>query len=156
LEFESVPRVHYTGYVDKRSQELPEMRVWESARRIKRSLYRLADTEAFRKEERLRKQLREAAASAASHISEGHARFDPLDHARYLKMAKASLAECQNHLLDAVDRRILSEPVQQEHDASIRGLVRGLMELIAYLQSPQAKRNAERIRRQRAARRSLN
>jgi len=49
------------------------------------------------------------------------ARFDPLDHARYVKMAKASLAECQ-----------------------------------AYLQSPQAKRNAERIRRQRAARRSLN
>ena len=68
------------------------MRVWQSARRIKQSLYRLSDTAPFRKENRLRDQLREAAASAASQISEGHARFDPLDHARYLKMAKASLA----------------------------------------------------------------
>jgi four helix bundle protein len=125
------------------------MRVWESALAIKRSLYDLLDGERFKKEERLRNQLREAAASAVSHISEGHARFDPLDHARFLKMAKASLAECQNHLIDAVDRRVIDEELRQEHDDRIKGLLKGLVELIAYLQSPQAKRNAERIKKRR-------
>jgi 23S rRNA-intervening sequence protein len=54
-----------------------ELRVWESALAIKRSLHELADGEGFKKEERLRHQLREAAASAVSHISEDYARFDP-------------------------------------------------------------------------------
>jgi four helix bundle protein len=72
-----------------------ELRIWESARVVKRSLYELIDTDPFDKAERLRGQLREAAASAVSQISEGYGRFDPGDHARYLKMAKASLIECQ-------------------------------------------------------------
>ncbi|HEY7189445.1 MAG TPA: four helix bundle protein [Vicinamibacterales bacterium] len=137
------------GMSNKPSNTFRRMRVWESALAIKRSLYDLLDGERFKKEERLRNQLREAAASAVSHISEGHARFDPLDHARFLKMAKASLAECQNHLIDAVDRRVIDEELRQEHDDRIKGLLKGLVELIAYLQSPQAKRNAERIKKRR-------
>jgi hypothetical protein len=65
-------------------------------------------------------------------------------------MAKASLAECQNHLVDAVDRGLLDDATRQSHDDKITGLVKGLVELIAYLQSPQARRNAERIKKRRA------
>jgi four helix bundle protein len=130
-----------------------EMRVWGAARAVKQALYDLADTDAFLKEERLRNQLREAAASAVSHIGEGYGRFDPRDHARFLKMGRASLIECQNHLVDAVDRRVITETIRQEHDLKIQGVLRGLTPLISYLQSPQARTNVERIKRKRAQRR---
>jgi four helix bundle protein len=130
-----------------------EMRVWESARAFKKTIYDLVDTKPFAKEDRLRDQLREAASSAASQIGEGYGRFEPGDHARYLKMARASLIECQNHLIDAVDRKAITETVRHEHDATIVGILRELDPLIGYLQSPEAKKNVERIKRQTAERR---
>lgn len=130
-----------------------ELRVWDAAREVKRALYELIDTPPFDRAERLRDQLREAAASAVSQISEGYGRFDPGDHARYLKMARASLVECQNHLVDAVDRRVISDAIRQQHDESIQGVLKGIGGLIAYLQSAQARKNVERIKQQRAARR---
>jgi four helix bundle protein len=133
-----------------------ELRVWDSARALKNSLYALTNTPSFQAEERLYKQLREAAASAASHIAEGYGRFEPLDHARFLKMGKASLIECQNHLIDAMDRGLITDRTREEHDAMIRGLLNGLGGLIAYLQSPEAKKNVEQIKRRRIARRSRN
>jgi hypothetical protein len=52
--------------------------------------------------------------------------------------------------VDAVDRGLLDDATRQSHDDKITGLVKGLVELIAYLQSPQARRNAERIKKRRA------
>jgi four helix bundle protein len=130
-----------------------EMRVWESARAFKKSIYDLVDAKEFAKEVRLRDQLREAASSAASQIGEGYGRFEPGDHARYLKMARASLIECQNHLIDAVDRKAITETVRHAHDGRIVGILRELDPLIGYLQSPEAKENVERIKRQTAERR---
>jgi four helix bundle protein len=130
------------------------LRVWDAAREVKQSLYDLVETPPFDGAERLREQLREAAASAVSQISEGYGRFEPGDHARYLKMARASLVECQNHLVDAMDRRLISDSVREEHEKRIQGVLNGIGGLIAYLQSPEAKRNVERIKQQRAARRA--
>ena len=130
-----------------------EMRVWGSARAFKKTIYDLVDAKEFAKEERLRHQLREAAASAAGQIGEGYGRFEPGDHARYLKMARAPLIECQNHLIDAVDRKTITETVRHQHDATIVGILRELDPLIGYLQSPEAKKNVERIKGQRAERR---
>jgi four helix bundle protein len=130
------------------------MRVWDAAREVKLSLYDLIDTPPFDRAQRLRDQLREAAASAVSQISEGYGRFDPGDHARYLKMARASLVECQNHLVDAMDRGLITDDIRQQHDEKIVGVLKGIGGLIAYLQSAQAKKNIERIKQQRAVRRT--
>ncbi len=121
---------------------------------MKQSIYDLIDTPPFDRAPRLRDQLREAAASAVSQISEGYGRFDPGDHARYLKMARASLVECQNHLVDAVDRTLMTNATRQPLDDRIQGVLTGIGGLIAYLQSAQAKKNVERIKQQRTARRA--
>jgi four helix bundle protein len=130
-----------------------ELRVWHAASEFKKAVYDLSDTEPFHREPRLRDQLREAAASALSRISEGYARFEPADQARFMRMAKASLVECQNHLIDAVDRRVISEKVRVEHNEMIERVLRQIGPFIVYLQSPEAKKNAERIKRRRAANR---
>jgi four helix bundle protein len=131
-----------------------ELRIWEAARAVKQALHDLSDQDQFKREQRLYHQIREAAASAASQISEGYGRFEPLDHARYLKMGRASLIECQNHLVDAMDRGLIPEAIRAAIDEKIRGLLKGVDELIAYLQSDEAKKNVERIKRQRSARRN--
>jgi hypothetical protein len=68
-------------------------------------------------------------------------------------MAKASLVECQNHLIDAVDRGAITEAARQEHDDRAADLLKQIAAFIIYLQSPQAKKNADRIRQGRSARR---
>ena len=139
--------------VGQGAKNFGDLRVWRAASEFKKGVYRLTETEPFRWESRLRDQLREAAASAVSHISEGYARFEPADQARFMRMAKASLVECQNHLIDAVDRGVIKEEVREEHNEKIESALRQIGPFIVYLQSPQAKKNAERIKRQRAARR---
>jgi four helix bundle protein len=126
-----------------------ELRAWRLAYAFKLSVYDLVLRSPLAADFTLRDQLRNAAASAPSNISEGFARFDPADFARLVKIAKASLVECQNHLQDAVDRGYISGAVRDEHLARANEALKEIGGLIAYLQSPEAKRNAERIRRAR-------
>lgn len=100
------------GMVARRFEDL---RAWQLARVFKLGIYQLIEGPPLSHDENLAGQLREAARSAVSQITEGFGRFDPLDFARFVKMARASLIECKNHLIDAVDRRLISEDVRREH-----------------------------------------
>src|SRR5262245_61961626 len=58
--------------------------------------------------------------SAQTHQPVSHTKFltlpfDPLDNARFVKMARASMLECHNHLGDAVDRKRITEETRHEH-----------------------------------------
>jgi four helix bundle protein len=93
-----------------------ELRAWQTAYAFKLRIYELLESGPLSNDETLRKQLRESAASAPSQIAEGFGRFDPVDFGRFVKMGRASLVECQNHLQDAVDRGYITELVRREHD----------------------------------------
>jgi four helix bundle protein len=131
-----------------------ELRSWQVARAFKRAVYGLTESGSLSRDDRLQFQLREAAASAVSHISEGFGRFDPADFARFVKMARASVIECQNHLEDAVDRGHITDEVRRVHDAQAQLVLKEIGGLLDYLQSPEAKRNAERVRQRRIERRN--
>jgi len=68
-------------------------------------------------------------------------------------MARASILECQNHLQDAVDRRHITDDVREDYDTAAQQVLREIGGLLDYLQSPEAKRNAERVRQKRMERR---
>jgi four helix bundle protein len=108
--------------------------------------------ECFRAHSRLEGQLRDAAAGPPSHISEGYGRFDPADFARFVRMARASILECRNHLQDGVDRGVLDEASRQALATQADDVLVEIGGLMDYLHSPEAKRNAERIRQQRIER----
>src|SRR5215212_3634936 len=97
-----------------------DLRAWQAARAFKRGVYELVLEPTLALDQRLSSQLREGAASAQSCISEGFGRFDPADFARLVKMGRASIIECQNHLEDAVDRGHIVEAVRLDHDARAR------------------------------------
>jgi four helix bundle protein len=135
------------------AKKFRELRAWQAAYAFKLKVYDLIEEGPLSEDERLRKQFREGAASAPSQISEGFGRFDPVDFARFVKMARASILECQNHLQDAVDRQHITEHVREEHDKFAREALMEIGGLLDYLHSPEAKRNAERIRQKRVERR---
>ena len=129
-----------------------DLRAWQAARAFKLRVYELLDSGRLSAHPRLETQLREAAASAPSHISEGFGRFDPADFARFVKMARAAVLECRNHLQDAVDRGALDEATQQAVSTQSDEVLTEVGGLLDYLHSPEARRNAERVRHRRAER----
>ncbi len=133
-----------------------DLRAWQTSRTFKLAIYRLVAAGPLARDFRLRDQLKESAASAVSQVVEGFGRFSPADFARFLAMAKASLLEAQNHLEDAVDRGYISDECRTENNRLAQAALRDVTALLEYLQSPQAKANAERARAKRQARRTQN
>lgn len=129
-----------------------ELKAWQAVVAFKDGIYDLIEREPLATDLRLRDQLRESAASAQSHIAEGFGRFDPLDNARFVKMARASMLECHNHLGDAVDRKRITEETRRDHLPRWEIAMKEIGGWLDYLQSPEAKRNADRIRQQRVER----
>jgi four helix bundle protein len=54
-------------------------------------------------------QIRDSASSVPANVAEGFARRSPRDFARFLSIAKGSLSETQDRILDGVDRRYIAE-----------------------------------------------
>lgn len=134
-------------------RSIEEIDAWQRARAFKIAVYALVEAGGLSRDFKLRDQLREAAAAAPSQISEGFGRFDPVDFARFVKMARGSIHECRNHLIDAVDRHHITEETRGKHDALAEEVLKEIGGLLDYLQSPEATRNAARIRRARFERR---
>jgi len=86
-----------------------------------------------------------------AHIAEGFGRFNPADFARFCVIARSSLMESQNHLLDFVDKRYISEQVRLELNQLAETALEEVTGLMEYLQSPEALRNARRARERRIA-----
>jgi four helix bundle protein len=135
------------------AQTYQDLRAWQTVRAFKVGLYTLIEQPPLAHDFALCDQLRKAAASAQSNIAEGFGRFDPPDFGRFVKVARASLLECRNHLSDAVDRRLLAEDAVRDHEARLAEAMKEVGGLLDYLHSPEAKRNAERIRQRRIERR---
>jgi len=54
-------------------------------------------------------QIRASSASGPENIAEGFGRFRPRDSARFYEIARASIMETQNHLIDGRDRGNLED-----------------------------------------------
>ena len=98
-----------------------------------------------------RSQLEESVNGPPGHVAEGFGRFNPADFARFLVLARSSLMESQNHLRDAVDKRYITEEIRLEHDRLAEAALQEVTGLMEYLQSPEALRNARRVRERRIA-----
>ncbi len=78
-----------------------ELKVWQQGMEITREIYKL--TAGFLKDELygLTSQIRRCAVSIPSNIAEGHSRDSTRELARFVSIAKGSLAELETQLLIA-------------------------------------------------------
>jgi four helix bundle protein len=91
------------------AERFEDLVVWQLSVELRRLVYRLTKTGPVAKDFDFHDQIRSSASSAPRNISEGFKRFDPPEFAHFLKIALASLAETQNHLLHGREEKYFSD-----------------------------------------------
>ncbi|MCH5715413.1 four helix bundle protein [Niabella hibiscisoli] len=90
-------------------QSFEDLEVWKAARGLKKEISALTkkfpDIEKFR----LSDQLIRSSRSIGAQISEGHGRHTIPDRLRFCVIARGSLSETLNHLIDALDEEYITE-----------------------------------------------
>jgi four helix bundle protein len=86
-----------------------KLEVWQIARKINNSIYRM--TKSFPSDERygLSSQIRRSISSVMANIAEGSGRSSQSDRAHFYNMAFSSALESLNHLIVAADLQYIDE-----------------------------------------------
>jgi four helix bundle protein len=131
-----------------------DLRAWQACDRYKKAVYRLCAEPPLSADWSRRKQLEQSVAGPPAHLAEGFGRFNPPDSARFAVIARSSLMESQNHLRDAVDKGYITEMQRLQLEALAEVALQETTGWMEYLQSPEALRNARRVRERRIASRA--
>jgi four helix bundle protein len=81
---------------------------WQRCRELSDVIFEITEAGPVTRNSPFRDQIRDAAQSAAPLIAEGFVRFLPGDFIRYLRMARAEIAEVQSDLEEAQARNYFS------------------------------------------------
>src|SRR5436190_14798166 len=86
-------------------RKFQDLECWQLSYEFKKRVYALVDRTSAKKDLRFCGQIMDSAASAPSNLAEGFAAYRHRESARYARIARSSLAETQDHLVDGVDRK---------------------------------------------------
>ena len=87
----------------KTYQSFTELEVWKKSRQFKKEIFDLVQTFPDNGKYRLSDQAIRSSRGINSSIAEGHGRFTYKDQLHYCVIARGSLSETYNHLIDAYD-----------------------------------------------------
>lgn len=104
----------------KKAEGFEDLVVWQKARELTKKIYELTKGKEFSKDFSLVDQLRRAAVSVLSNITEGFERGSNVEFIQFLYMAKGSCGEVRAQLYVARDQGYISV----EDFDSVRGLAR--------------------------------
>ena len=82
---------------------------WQLSYELKCEVFAFTETGPASRDFKYRDQIRDSARSAPRNIAEGFGRFRPKDAARFYEIARASLIETRNHLIDGRDSAHLDD-----------------------------------------------
>lgn len=116
-------------------QSFEELEVWKKARILKNEI--LALVKRFPAEEKFRlcDQLIRSSRSINSQIAEGHGRQSNPDRLRFCIIARGSLSETLNHLIDSFDCELISIKELEYFRLKIQEIEKLLNGYIAFLQN---------------------
>jgi len=126
------------------AKRFEDLAVWQLTVNLRRLVFQMTKEGRVTTDFKFRDQIRSSARSAPSNIAEGFKRFDPPEFAHFMKIALASLAETQDHLMHGRDEKYFTDDqFTQAWRLSCRSLKAG-NRLHEYL------RNCSRKKKQRA------
>lgn len=117
------------------AKDYTELIVWQLARELADRVTVLASGASLRREFDLVRQLKSSANSVCANIAEGFGRFAPADFARFLRIARGSALELQEHLHQLQVQQMIAAPDARELSQLGRRVVGALTALIRYLDS---------------------
>lgn len=85
------------------------LEVWKKARQLKKEIIALVKDFPTEEKFRLVDQLKRSSRSVETQITEGHGRNTWPDKLRFCVIARGSLSETLNHLIDSFDESIIDE-----------------------------------------------
>jgi len=97
-------------------QSFTDLDVWKSARKLKLRTWKLVKNFPAEEKYRLTDQLIRSTRGIGTAIAEGHGKFYYKDQINYCVIARGSLSESLNHLIDAMD----SEYILKDELASFK------------------------------------
>ena len=114
-------------------QSYKDLIIWQKSIELVTLLYEL--TEKFPKQEifGLTSQIRRAAVSIPANIAEGYARKHKNEYIQFIRIAYASGAELETHLIIAQNLKILESPQIEKAQNMLDMIMRMLNKLIASL-----------------------
>ncbi|ANT64613.1 four helix bundle protein [Prosthecochloris sp. CIB 2401] len=90
-------------------ERFEDLIAWQKARELTKAIYAVTSNGSFSKDYGLRDQIRRAAVSAMSNVSEGFERGSLNEFHQFLVIAKASCAEVRSQLYVALDACYIDE-----------------------------------------------
>ena len=123
-------------------RDFRELVCWQLSYELKCEVLAFIENGPASEDFKYRDQIKDSASSAPRNIAEGFGRFRPGDFARFLEIARASLIETRNHLIDGRDRGYLANPLYSR----LQNLARAASNSTTTLMLTK-KREAERLKR---------
>lgn len=115
-------------------QGFEELEVWKKARQLKIELRELVKTFPTEEKFRLVDQIIRSSRGINSQISEGHGRGTYPDRLRFSVIARDSLSETLNHLIDAFDESYITDGQLQYYRSKTTEVEKLLNGYINYLE----------------------
>jgi four helix bundle protein len=116
-------------------QNFTDLEVWKKARGLKTEIWQLVKTFPLDEKFKLTDQLIRCSRSIIATIAEGHGRFTFKDQIHFCIIARGSLSETYNHLIEAFDCGYISEDQLNIFKGKIDEVAKLLNSYITYLRS---------------------
>jgi four helix bundle protein len=114
-------------------RDYTELIIWQVARELADRLAVLTTGAALQREYKLVQQLRSSSNSVCANIAEGFGRFSPGEFARFLRIARGSAMEVQEHIRQLQAQQQISAVDAAELSLLCRRVLGGITPLIRYL-----------------------
>lgn len=112
-----------------------ELETWKYARKIRILISDLAKKFPVEEKFRLTDQIIRSSRSIGNNLAEGHGRFHYQDNIRFCIMARGSLTETLDHLIVALDERIITEEILQSFQLEYESCLKLINGYIQYLKN---------------------
>ena len=112
-----------------------ELETWKQSRKIRNFVSDLVKTFPGEEKFRLTDQIIRSSRSIGNNLAEGHGRFHYQDNIRFCIMARGSLTETLDHLIIAVDEKIITKETLQSFQPEYESCLKLINGYIQYLKS---------------------
>ena len=117
-------------------KKFEEIVAWQLSHELKIRVDEFLARPDFRKKFKFADQLGDSVRSAPRNIAEGHMRgFKHKEFAQFLRIARGSLGEVLNHLLDAHEQRLITQGELTDTERLAKRAIKAATGLIQYLES---------------------